>query len=182
MRGVRLVSSITALLVIDVQNFFFHEKHPIYHGEEVLDKIKSLILKARTSGIPVIYMQHLFGDKIGIQIDGTPLGAIHQAITPNQDDVVICKTTPDSFLGTNLDEMLKEKDIKKLIVAGFQTDFCIDTTCRRAFSLGYDVVLAGDAHSTFDSPFLSAEQIRQQLTYVYSYWFAKVIPSDNISF
>lgn len=171
----------TALLVIDVQNLFFHEKHPVYHGKEVLGNIRSLIIKVKAAGVPVIYVQHLFGDKIGTQIDGTPLGEIHQVIAPQHDDLVIQKTTPDSFLGTNLDETLKEKGIKKLIVTGFQTEYCIDTTCRRAFSLGYDVVLAGDAHSTFDSPVLSAEQIIQQLTYVYSYWFAKVIPSDNIS-
>ena len=173
----------TALLVIDVQNIFFHETHPIYNGEEVVSKIKALISKARVSGVPVIYIQHLVGDKLGIQIDGTPLGAIHQTITPTENDLVICKTTPDSFLGTNLDEVLKEKGIKKLIVTGFQTEFCVDTTCRRAFSMGYQVVLASDAHSTFDSPVLSAEQIRQQLAYIYSFnpeWFAEVVPSEKI--
>jgi len=177
------VSANTALLVIDVQNFFFHEMRPIYIGEEVVSKIKALISKARVSGVPVIYIQHLVGDKSGIQIDGTPLGAIHQAIAPTENDLVICKTTPDSFLGTNLDEVLKEMGIKKLIVTGFQTEFCVDTTCRRAFSLGYQVVLAGDAHSTYDNPVLSAEQIRLQLAYIYSFnpdWFAEVVRSENI--
>jgi nicotinamidase-related amidase len=106
------VSSNTALLVIDVQNIFFHETHPIYNGEEVVSKIQALISKVRVLGVPVIYIKHLVGDKLGIQIDGTPLGAIHQAITPTENDLVICKTTPDSFLGTKLDEVLKEKGIK----------------------------------------------------------------------
>lgn len=147
-----------------------------------MSKIENLISRARPSSVPVIYVQHLFGDRFGITIDGTPLGEIHQAISPLADDVVIRKTTPDSFLGTNLDGVLKDKGIEKLIVSGFQTEFCVDTTCRRAFSLGYRVVLAGDAHSTYDSPVLSAEQMRQQLAYVYSFWFAKVAPSEDISF
>lgn len=172
----------TALLVIDVQNLFFHERHPVSNGEEVLGKIKNLISRARLAGVPVIYVQHLFGDRLGMAIDGTPLGEIHQAIVPVEDDVVIRKTAPDSFLGTSLDEVLREKGIEELIVTGFQTEFCVDTTCRRAFSLGYRVVLAGDAHSTYDSPVLSAAQMRQQLAYIYSYWFAKVVPSEDISY
>ena len=69
------------------------------------------------------------------------------------------KTQRDSFYNTNLKEILDGLGIKKLIVAGMQTEFCVDTTCRIAYSSGYELTLVKDAHTTFDSPVLPAEQI-----------------------
>jgi nicotinamidase-related amidase len=54
---------------------------------------------------------------------------------------MIKKETPDAFHKTNLHQKLKSKGIEKLVIAGLQTEYCIDTTCRRAYSLGYEVVL-----------------------------------------
>jgi nicotinamidase-related amidase len=66
---------------------------------------------------------------------------------------------PDAFFESGLDAHLTSQGIGRLIVAGCMTQYCIDTNCRRAVSLGYDVLLAGDAHGTADSPLLSAELI-----------------------
>jgi nicotinamidase-related amidase len=64
----------------------------------------------------------------------------------------VVKRTPDAFHGTDLHEILQENGVKALAIAGIQTEFCVDTTCRRAFSLragvqgkpgGSDVGVAG---------------------------------------
>lgn len=147
-----------ALLVIDVQVAMFDEADPVVQGEALLQKIKSLIAKARQNGHPVIYIQHTEGA-------GTPLERgssgwdIHPAIAPLQGDATVEKLTPDSFYETQLHSLLQEMGVKELILCGMQTEVCVDTTCRSAFSHGYGVTLVSDAHSTWHSPQLQADQI-----------------------
>jgi nicotinamidase-related amidase len=85
---------------------------------------------------------------------------------------VVQKQTPDAFHETNLRRELESKGIKKLVMAGLQTEHCIDTTCRCAFSLGYDVILVKDAHSIWDSPRFTAQQIIEHHNYVLGGCFA----------
>ena len=60
---------------------------------------------------------------------------------------MVQKQTPDAFHETNLHSELESRGIRKLVIAGLQTEYCIDTTCRRASSLGYDIILVENAHS-----------------------------------
>lgn len=82
---------------------------------------------------------------------GTKGWEIHPEIAPKVGDIIIQKTTPDSFFKTTLEEELKKQGIEHLVIAGIQSEVCVDTTCRRAFSLNYKVTLVSDAHSTWDS-------------------------------
>lgn len=164
-----------ALLVVDVQNAFFLEQRPVYRGREVVQVIKGLIAQARSASIPVIYVQH----NTGSEIDGTPLWEIHPEITPQREDVILEKTTPDAFYETDLQNQLQAKGIDHIILMGFSTEYCIDTTCRRAWSLGYKVTLVKDGHSTFDSPVLPAETIMAHHSNILS-TFAEVLEAREI--
>jgi nicotinamidase-related amidase len=97
-------------------------------------------------------------------------------------DVVVQKQTPDAFHETNLHRELESKGIKKLVIAGLQTEYCIDTTCRRAFSLGYDVILVKDAHSTWDSPRFTAKQIIEHHNHVLGGLFVTLKNEREIEF
>ena len=101
---------------------------------------------------------------------------------PDEGDVVIQKQTPDASYRTNLNLELEYRGIKKLIIAGLQTEYCIDTTCRRAFSLGYQVILVKDAHSTWDSPLLTAQQIINHHNNVLGGWFVTLKNERDIEF
>ena len=155
----------TALLIIDVQNGFFLEQRSVHNGPEIISTIKTLIAQARAANIPIIYVQHNTGDD---KLDGTPLWEIHNDIAPTEQDTIIQKYTPESFHETNLETQLQANGIKHLVLMGFTSDYCIDTTCRRAWSLGYNVTLVKDAHSTFDSPILPAQPIIEHLANVLS--------------
>ncbi len=148
----------TVLLVIDMQVGNFIGSDPIYAGDNLLTKISSLIGKARSAKVPIIYIQNCGGSGDPDE-PGTPGWEIHPSIAPVKEDVVIQKKTPDSFNNTNLKSELDAQGAKKLIIAGLQTEYCVDTTCRRAFSLGYEVNLVKNAHSTWDSSVLTASQI-----------------------
>src|SRR5512145_3330538 len=123
----------TALLVIDVQAGMFDGT--LYQPEDSIQRLQGLIAAAHTASIPVIYVQHV-GDHPDDPLHPNREGhAIHAAIAPQPGEVVVQKHDPDSFMNTTLQEELEKRGIKKLVVAGLQTEFCVDTTCRRAYSL-----------------------------------------------
>ena len=173
---------ITALLIIDVQvDMFAYPETPVYRGDYMLDNIKKLILVARKSGAPVIYVQHS-------SADGSPLGKgkpgwqIHPCIAPEENDTIVNKKTPSAFHKTALKRVLAEKGINRLVICGMQTEYCIDTTVRHGSVLGYELVVAQDAHSTFDLPPLAASEIIFHHQRIWKNWFAQVAPSDEIAF
>lgn len=169
----------TALLIIDVQNGMFLENYSVYKGEEQLRNLQSLIKKARLADVPVVYVQH--NESEGL-VNGTYDWEIHPAISPEEGDLIIQKHTPDSFHETTLHDELKVKGIQDLIITGNQTEICIDTTCRRAFSLGYHVTLVKDAHGTWDSDLLSAQQIIDHHNQLLGMAFADLKATKEIEF
>jgi nicotinamidase-related amidase len=170
----------TALLIIDVQAGMYPETNPVHNGDALLERIQSLIAKARSSEAPIFYVQHNTGPGKPLE-QGTPGWEIHPSITPIEEDIIIQKYTPDSFHETNLQQELDAKGIKHLILTGIQSEVCVDTTCRRAYSLGYKVTLVQDAHSTWDTQYLTAPQIIEHHNSVLR-WFANITDSSHISF
>jgi nicotinamidase-related amidase len=167
-------------MVIDVQVGMFPESDPVYNASVLIENIKALIERAHSSGAPIIYVQH--NAKSGKPLEpGAPGWQIHPAIRPIVGDIIIQKMTPDSFHETNLQRELSDREIKKLILTGIQTELCIDITCRRARSLGYDVIVAKDAHSTWKRGELNAQQIIEHHNSLLC-WFAKVEESSKIEF
>jgi nicotinamidase-related amidase len=169
----------TALLIIDVQVGNFDENSPVYSGDQLLSTIAGLINQARAVAMPVVYIQHC-GPEGAIDQPGTPGWEIHPAIAPVAGEVIVQKRHPDAFQDTGLQRELESMGIKKLIIAGLQTEYCIDITCRRAYSLGYEVTLVKDAHSTWDTDLLTAPQIIAHHNEVLGGWFAKSKKADEI--
>ncbi len=150
----------TALLVIDVQSSVVDWSQPTSAGSDaVLDRIKDLLSKARTAGNPVIYVQHDSQEAGSPLAPGLPGWQIHPSVAPADGELVINKQSADSFFDTSLNEELAARGIKRLVITGCRTQYCVDTTCRSAIAHGYDVMLAKDAHMTVDSETLSAKQI-----------------------
>lgn len=152
----------TALLIIDVQIApFMREQYDgkkVFKADELLKNILHLTQKARSSGIPVMYIQHTVNED-SIMGEGKPLWEIHPQIKPQADDFVFKKSHADSFYDTTLHQKLQALNINNLIITGIQTEFCVDTTCRRAFSMGYKNILVSNGHSTFDTDLIPAWQI-----------------------
>jgi nicotinamidase-related amidase len=169
-----------ALVIIDVQKGMFQEGEAVYKGDMLISTLKTLIEKARSSNTPIFYVQH--NAPVGKPLEfGKEGWEIHTEITPRQNDTIIQKTTPDSFLNTTLEVELSRKGIEHIHIAGIQTEVCVDTTCRRAFSMGYKATLISDAHSTWSSSEISAQQIINHHNGVLR-WFADVYPSEEIVF
>ena len=90
---------------------------------------------------------------------GTPGWQLHPALGARPGEPVVEKQHPDSFRGTNLGALLRQLRVQRLVLCGAQSDYCVDTTCRRAASEGFAVVLAADAHSTVGNGVIDAATI-----------------------
>jgi nicotinamidase-related amidase len=170
----------TALLVIDVQCAMFDTYGPPYQGEQVVERICGLIARARQAGAPVMFVQHC--TETGAFQPGTPGWWIHPALAPRDGEVVIQKRTPNCFKDTTLDKEMERAGVRTLVIAGMQTEFCVDTTCRAAFDRGYGVILAEDAHTTFDTSTLSALQIISHHNEILGECFAVRMPASCVDF
>ena len=140
----------TALVVIDVQNTIVDGPDgatPIHDRDNVLARIGELLAKARTAKTPVLFVQHEHPSFAPLMAD-TPGWEIHPAVAPQPGEPRIRKRACDAFYGTPLRSELDRLGVTRLILAGCETDFCVDTAARRALSLDYDVVPAADAHTT----------------------------------
>jgi len=147
----------TALLIIDVQRALCAGEYECFDIKRIIDTINGLSAKARKANIPVIFIQHEEdGDLLEFNSEGWQLA---EGLEISAEDVRVSKTTPDSFYHTPLQKLLQEKGVERLIICGLQTDYCVNATVRQAHTLGYDVVLAADAHSTVDNGNMAAEDI-----------------------
>ncbi len=152
------MNATTALLMIDAQVNMFAAHNPVYASERLLTTLRTLLARARNAGIFVVYVQNNGGPGDPDQPE-TPGWQIHPDLTPRESDLVIQKWTPNAFYQTSLQEELATQGIKQVILMGMQTEYCIDTTCRQAFALDYQVILVKDGHSTYDTNLLSAAQV-----------------------
>jgi len=182
----------TALIVIDVQRGILDDpqlkrkQETLRALDDMVARIAGLIAQARTAGVPVIYVQHDGG--IGHRLEpNTPGWPLRAEIAPRPGEPVIHKRASDSFFQTTLEADLSARDMGRLVVCGCMTQYCVDTTVRRAVSLGYDVVLVADGHMTADSSALRFEQIIAHHNAVLDGFDAgphevQVLPSSEISF
>jgi nicotinamidase-related amidase len=170
-----------ALVVIDVQNGMFgHEQQP-HDSTGMLSRIVRLVRKARAASVPVIFVQHDGG--AGHPLEKPSDGwRIHSDTGYRDSDTVVEKRHCDGFQDTDLAEKLADSGASDLVIAGMMTEYCVDTTTRRAFSLGYNVTLVSDGHSTFDTSLITADQIIAHHNSILSSGFAKLKPAAEIEF
>ncbi|WP_346837459.1 isochorismatase family protein [Microbulbifer sp. SAOS-129_SWC] len=138
----------TVLIAIDLQNSLL-EAGP-WQAAQVMERAVALVAAARASEAPVVFVKDRRVE---------PDGALDADLQVLPGDLVVEKSFCDTFLHTPLDQWLRDRGVTRLVVCGMQTDYCIDTSCRRAASLGYTVELVREAHTTFDHESLPAEQI-----------------------
>ena len=131
----------TAVLVIDVQNDVVVNG---YQRDEVVANIGQVVDRARAAGTPVVWIQH-DDDELPAESEGWQ---IVPELEPAPGEQIIRKNFRNSFDATNLEDTLAELDVRRLIVTGSQTDFCVRWTLHGALDRGYDTVLVADAHTT----------------------------------
>ncbi|WP_430009625.1 cysteine hydrolase family protein [Methylophaga lonarensis] len=154
----------SALVLIDCQNTYRTGLMQLTGVEAAIGQAQALLKLARQHQIPVIHIQHDGGAGSPYDLD-TDLGAISSEVAPTDDEMVIVKQYPNSFIETSLDQKLKQLGVKNLILAGFMTHMCVNSTAHGAFNLGYHNTIVASATATRplagpDGQLLSAQQVQ----------------------
>ena len=153
----------TALMVIDVQNGVVDGAH---QRNEVVANIGTLVDKARGGGVPVVWVQHSSEH----MTKGSEAWEYVPELKRRESEPLVHKTFADSFEDTDLEDVLANAKVGKLVVAGAQTDECIRSTIHGAFVRGYDVTLVADAHTTEDQSEWGAPTPDKVIAHTNLYW------------
>lgn len=137
-----------ALVVIDAQQEYFAPtgKVVLPEGPAAVEQIARALEWARRAGVPVVHVVHESRRADAASFaPGSPALAIHPRAAPAPDEPVMRKHLPGSFTGTGLEAFLRDRGIERLLVTGFMTQMCVDTTARQAAHLGFQVTVVADA-------------------------------------
>ncbi|WP_373808957.1 cysteine hydrolase family protein [Streptococcus ferus] len=156
------------LLAIDIQNLMVEEKP--YAIEERLQLWRDSLAKARQAGVEVIHVRHRSEELV----EGSPAWQIHESVAPLAGEVIIDKTYNSAFKETELQAYLDEQEVEQLIIMGMSTDFCIDTTIKVAYELGYQLAVIRDGTTTGFSGKVDLKGLIDQYETIWSWNFAQV--------
>jgi nicotinamidase-related amidase len=162
----------TALLVIDVQNGVVGEAHD---RDAVVANIGALVDNARAAGVDVVWVQHNSDDLVR---DTEPWRYVAE-LDPRDSEPMVQKAYPDSFEATDLEAVLGERGVGRLVVAGAQTDECIRSTLHGAIVRGYDATLVSDAHTTEDLTEWGSPPPDQVIAHTNLYWSDQSAPGRS---
>lgn len=153
----------TALLVVDVQNGVVDDAH---ERESVVTNIGGLVAKARQEQVPVVWVQHHDEELVR----GSEEWRIVPELSRDDAEPLVEKSYGDSFEDTDLEKVLSERGVGRLVVVGAETDACIRSTLHGALVRGYDATLVGDAHTAGDKTAWGAPPPDQVIAHTNLYW------------
>jgi len=173
-----------ALLVIDAQNEYFSGLLPITHPQGHLTNILRVMDAAAGKSIPVVVIQHTFPqpDKPFFQ-RGTAEWELHPEVQARPHDLLIEKNLPGSFTGTELEPWLRQQGIGTVVIAGYMTHMCCDTTARQAVHRGFTVEFLSDATGTLplnnSAGEVSAEELQRAILCSQQMLLSEVISTET---
>lgn len=173
-----------ALLVVDVQNEYFTGKMPVTYPEGSFENILKAVDAANRNKIAVILIRHEAPQKDASAFVKDSWGwDIHEELLKKEHLCILDKNLPGSFTNTGLEDLLKEMDIDTIVICGYMTQMCCDTTARQAVHLGFAVEFLSDATGTMDvsnyAGNITAENLHKAILVTQAMRFSRVISTDD---
>ncbi len=137
----------SALVIIDAQNTYCEGVMKLDGVDTALDECKVMLDRFREAGRPVYHIRHDAGPGSPYDVSA-PIGQIVDLLAPIEGEPVITKNYPNSFTQTDLESLLKEEGVANLILVGFMSHMCVNSTARGAFSLGFNPTVVASATAT----------------------------------
>ncbi|AAR33900.1 cysteine hydrolase [Geobacter sulfurreducens] len=173
-----------ALLVIDVQNEYFTGALPVSYPEGSFPNILAAMDTATANGIPVVVVRHASRRPDSATFrPGSPGWELHPEVARRPFDLLLEKNLPGSFTDTNLEAWLRERGIDTLVISGYMTQMCCDTTSRQAFHRGFAVEFLADATGTLafanSAGAVTAEELHRAVLVTQQLMFATVMTTGE---
>src|SRR5262245_11126649 len=138
------------LLIIDAQREYTDGLMPLTGVQPAIEALAGLLEKARRAGAPIVHVRHRTNARA---FNPSSTGyEIVAPLTPRAGEIIVDKTLPNAFAGTDLAQHLAASGRKNLIVGGFMTHMCVSATVRSATDNGYMSTIAADTVATRDLP------------------------------
>lgn len=168
-----------ALIVVDVQNgVYAYEGGEVFAGQAVIAAINRLIAAARSAPCPIVFVQH----EDEWLVAGSHEWELVKELDARVDiDIFVVKRHGSAFHDTPLAATLRRMGIGEVVLCGMQTELCVDSTLRHAVALNFEVGLAEDAHTTYDTATLTAPQIIEHHNRTLAS-YARVLPAAAFTF
>jgi len=141
----------STLIMIDCQNTYRQGVMQLEGVEDALAEAAKLLTRARATGIPVFHIMHDAGEGSPYDVHAE-IGQISDEVAPVAGEPVIVKNFPSAFVGTDLEAQLRGADSGELLLAGFMTHMCVNSTARGAFNLGFHPTVVASATATRELP------------------------------
>ncbi len=182
----KYVPSSSALLVVDMQDFFLSEDSHAFipASKAITSNVRKLIAAFREAELPVIFTRHslLENEEPGIMgrwwadviKEGSELSNISPSLVPLSSEAVIRKTRYNAFYKTGLEDVLKKEKVKSVVVTGVMTHLCCETTAREAFTRDYEVFFVVDGTATQN------EELHLSTLRTLSHGFAVPVTTEQI--
>jgi nicotinamidase-related amidase len=174
-----------ALVIVDIQRDYFPGGNmPLHEPEAAAAKAGRVLEAFRAAGEPVIHIQHLSPAGAGFLEEGTPGAEIMAPVTPDAGETVMQKRAPNSFLGTELEQHLRELGVDEVVVVGMMTSMCVDATTRAGADLGFGMTIVPDACAApaleFDGRQVSGPDVHAAFVAALGQFYATVTPADQL--
>ncbi|MBC7813650.1 MAG: cysteine hydrolase [Burkholderiales bacterium] len=180
-----LLTDNTALIIIDVQDGLDSPKYGKRSNPDAERNMALLLADWRSNGRPIYHVQHMSTEPNSPLRPELPGNAIKRIVAPQGNEPVIQKKVNNAFVGTNLEERLREKGIQSVVVVGLTTEHCVSTTVRMASDLGFTTFVVADAtasheHSGYDGVHYSAEMVHTLSLVSIQDEFATILKTDQL--
>jgi nicotinamidase-related amidase len=173
-----------ALLVIDVQNEYFQGKLPITHPAGSLENILAAMDAAHAHGVPSVVIQHTATQPDSpVFVKGSTGWGLHLEVFTRPRSLYVEKNLPGSFTGTELESWLFAQGVDTVVICGYMTQMCCDTTARQAMHLGFNVEFLANATGTLAvenaAGKVTAEELHRAILVTQAMRFSKVLTTKD---
>ncbi len=180
-----VIASNAVLLIVDVQVGFLDKKWGKRNNPLAEQKMSLLLEHWRKRQMPVYHAQHISTDPTSPLRSGQAGVEIQEIVRPLYSELVFKKHVNSVFIGTDLEQSLKQNKCRDIVIVGLTTDHCISTTARMAENLGFNVFVIEDATATFerqsfDGEKFSADEIHRAALASLHQEFATILNSGQI--
>ena len=175
-----------ALVIVDIQRDYFPGGNmPLHEPEAAAAKAGQVLETFRAAGDPIVHVQHLSPAGAGFLEEGSEGAEIMAPVTPRDDETLITKRAPNSFLDTDLEQHLRGLGVDEVVVTGMMTSMCVDATTRAGADLGFKMTLVPDACAAPDLEFggrqVAAQDVHASFVAALGQFYATVTPADQLT-